>query len=394
MKKTYKKQPKHRLLKAGCVGAGLLSISNPTQVTAADIGILDVHDFGAPPVSLGTISNPFPGSTLGVHVAVGDIDGDGFGDIVIGPGKGATEVYIHRGKSDDQSNKKLILSSFSPGAGVRVATGDLDGDGLADIIATPATGASSRGAFLKFDGIKGELALLEEFDDIFDGPSGGVSVATGDLDGDGVTDIMAGQVTVNKAKMADKALGAAFTDFGDPLPDGNGGVQVAAGDVDGDGLADVLVLPNNSPTGLVQPLLATSKGKHTPWILLPSIDEPTGVHVALGDVDGDGLSELVVGSARGSSPYIKIYGIDYAPGLPGTPDVFGTYIKIDIPLDGHSYSGGIRVAVGDVNGDGFGDLVYGPASIPEPSTIASVLTGLGAWIFRGRWRRRSESPPG
>jgi hypothetical protein len=287
MKKTYKKQPKHRLLKAGCVGAGLLSISNPTQVTAADIGILDVHDFGAPPVSLGTISNPFPGSTLGVHVAVGDIDGDGFGDIVIGPGKGATEVYIHRGKSDDQSNKKLILSSFSPGAGVRVATGDLDGDGLADIIATPATGASSRGAFLKFDGIKGELALLEEFDDIFDGPSGGVSVATGDLDGDGVTDIMAGQVTVNKAKMADKALGAAFTDFGDPLPDGNGGVQVAAGDVDGDGLADVLVLPNNSPTGLVQPLLATSKGKHTPWILLPSIDEPTGVHVALGDVDGD-----------------------------------------------------------------------------------------------------------
>ena len=73
MKKKRRKQPRHRLLKASCVGAGLLSISNPTQITAADIGLYDVHNAQ----SLGSIPNPFPDSPLGVHVAVGDLDGDG-----------------------------------------------------------------------------------------------------------------------------------------------------------------------------------------------------------------------------------------------------------------------------------------------------------------------------
>jgi FG-GAP repeat len=388
MKKNRTKQPKLRLLKAGCVGAGLLSISNPTEVTAADIGMVDLFNSNA----FSSIANPFPRSPLGVHVATGNLDGDAFSDIVIGNGAGAPLLAVFRAKTADKHAKVFDLDMLPSADGVTVATGDINGDGLADILVTSAGGASSAGHFLKFDTIKdGELSVISSFNNIFEGFSGGVRVASGDLDGDLSPDFVAGKgyppghLTI---KQAAKTYDS-WIDFDPPLPFGTGGVEVAMGDVDGDGLADVLVVPREaSPGTALTPFLLSSKQKK--WLAIDSWSEPAGVHVAMGDIDGDSLADIIVGSPVGVSPYIQGYGVELNDSSIGLPKITP---KIAKESHGKFFVGydeqGVRVAVGDVTGDGRFDIVFAPASIPEPTTLASIFLGFCAWLVTG-WRRRRD----
>ena len=56
-----------------------------------------------------------------------------------------------------------------------------------------------------------------------------------------------------------------------------------------------------------------------------------------------------------------------------------------------AYRGGVRVAAGDINGDGFADIAYAPAAaVPEPATIVSLFTAVAAWLFGRPLRRRDE----
>src|SRR5262249_58027260 len=83
-----------------------------------------------------------PGFQGGVFVAVGDVNGDGFADLVTGAGEsGSPHVKVFSG-----ADLSVLYSFFAYApqmtAGVRVAAGDVDGDGLADIITAPGPGAA------------------------------------------------------------------------------------------------------------------------------------------------------------------------------------------------------------------------------------------------------------
>ena len=200
--------------------------------------------------------------------------------------------------------------------GVGVATGDLDGDGRDDVIVTPATGEGSEAAAFKWSDKTGGLDTttpLATSDGLFDGYTGGVSVAIGDYDGNGEPDVFATRFTDEELRMKhyDKSF-AVGSDFDTPFLSGVSGLQVAMGDLDGDGADELLTMSDSSPDGLAHVFI--SNNKHKGWDDILLADEPAGVHVALGDVDGDGLAELVVGSSEATTVISRLSGIIWKTG--------------------------------------------------------------------------------
>jgi hypothetical protein len=128
-----------------------------------------------------------PTFTGGVRVAAGDVNADGLADLVVGAGPGTSSaVTILSG------NDLAVLRSFTPygafAGGVFVAAGDVTGDGFADVI----TGADGGGGphVQVFDGVTG--SAVQSFFAFAPTFTGGVRVAAGDVNGDGRADVIAG----------------------------------------------------------------------------------------------------------------------------------------------------------------------------------------------------------
>jgi hypothetical protein len=173
-----------------------------------------------------------------VSLAAADLDGDGFADIITGAGAGGgPHVKVFSGKDGS------LLRSFWAYApafrgGVTVAAGDINGDGRADIV----TGAGAGGGphVKAFDGT--DLTVLHSFFAFDSTFLGGVSVSAADFDGDGRADIVTGagagdRPTVQVYGGKDGTLIRSFLAF---YPVFTGGVRVAVSDINGDGRPDIV----------------------------------------------------------------------------------------------------------------------------------------------------------
>jgi hypothetical protein len=174
-------------------------------------------------------------------VAAGDVNHDGFADIITGAGAGGgPQVRIFSGFNG------AVLGSFfafNPNfiGGVRVAAGDVNHDGFADVIA--AAGAGGGPEVKVYDGATGNL-----IGDFFAYPStfsGGVYVASADVNGDGFADIITGPgpggpPLVNVFSGFNSALIGSFYAY---PPSFLGGVRVAAADYGLVGFSDIITAP-------------------------------------------------------------------------------------------------------------------------------------------------------
>lgn len=231
---------------------------------------------------------------------------------------------------------------------VRTAQADVNGDGVLDDIVGAGPGSDLVRVFSGSDG-----ALLNEFP-AFGGSTAGVYVAGADFDEDGKAEVIVGAGQNNGtfgARVRVFRGASVLTNFGSPALMADFAALADAND----GIADV-----------------------TPGTLAI-----VGANVAVGDVNGDGIPDLVVGATGGGGPRATIWdGINIAGangGTPALPPLANAFVFEE------SQRGGVWVTLGDVTGDGLADLIGGGGPTGGPRVrigdMAQILAAKNFGFF-------------
>lgn len=334
--------------------------------------------------------------TLGAgrSVGVADVDGDGLADVLLGaPYPGTSSMFLLRSPitaDTDVADAPVVLVGQDgdyTGHGSDLA--DVSGDGLADVL-VGAYGADHGGtdsgavfvALAPFDDGAVSLALTAAA--TFAGAEPGDQVGRvvrggGDANGDGLNDLMIGAAWAGRHG-SDRGLAhlvlAPFegsTDLADAhatllgeAPGHWAGMDVDLADVDGDGLADPVVGAQGSASELVGSVYVVTGGAGGTLDLGDSEmvihgEQPGwvfGWSTAARDIDGDGRAELLLGAIGagdgGDSPGIAYLFDGVEAGVLTTADASARLVG-----ETHGAYTGLGVALGDLDGDGWGDLIVG-----------------------------------
>ncbi|MDP3985459.1 MAG: putative glycoside hydrolase [bacterium] len=212
-----------------------IELNGTTEAITATRGRISVWNEDG---SRRTVFAPYGDGYLGaIHLATGDINGDGFPEIITGAGRGGgphVRIFTTSGRA---LGPGFFAFDKAFRGGVSVAAADLDGDSKAEIITGAGPGGGPHVRTFRSDG--SALATFFAYDSRF---LGGVFVAAGDIDGDGKAEIITGAGPgggphVRTFSGTGQSLGKGFFPY-DPAR--RGGVHVGAIDLDGNGILEIL----------------------------------------------------------------------------------------------------------------------------------------------------------
>ncbi len=329
--------------------------------------------------------------------SAGDVDADGLDDVLVravddGSNNAFGIVYVWRGAPGGMlGDFSDVLFESGPlatgtGFGVSAAAGDFNQDGLGDLALGMAQAFTSNG------GSSGEIFVLRStgndlvLDLAIEGGSAwqlATSLASGDFSGDGLPDIAAGAPTFAVVTPSPMTLGATLSHLGEitnggpcrlePVPSwvvlGTqhlarfGEILASAGDVNGDGTDELLVgVPRASVNGFTnagqvflfrgippEPIGCADSDPY--WMITGSGDDLGGRLAAAGDVNGDGYEDFVVRDFPGPYPVVRLHR-----GGPSGPETSSMWEVGATAAPLHEFAWRIGGA-GDVNGDGFHDIL-------------------------------------
>jgi hypothetical protein len=349
----------------------------------------------------------------GNRPAAGDVNGDGYSDLLVpAPRYSSTQagegaVFIYHGAAEmlaEEPDGQFDAQQLGSSLGWTCASaGDVNGDGRADLVAGAPwydIGGQFVGRVRVFHGSSGPF--LSSPDWIAEGSSasdriGFWQASAGDVNGDGFGDLVVG-VPNHSNGQSNEGRVDVYHGSGSGLPsepdwtfesdlvDAEFGGQVAsAGDVNGDGYGDLIVgapgyTNGESYEGRAYLFFGSSHGlSETPGWTFESDFVNAGLGGAVagaGDVNGDGFADIIVGApgyANGNYEEGAAYGFwGSAAGLPDVPNWF-----IETNRD-HSGYGSSVAAIGDVNGDGYGDAIVGAPRDSNPESSEGR-----AYIYHG-----------
>jgi len=369
-----------------------------------------------------------------VAVSHADLDGDGFADLLTSGQLGADHAAYAVFGGENPPRQRVVLddgadrvarltaggtaadNAFRPVVGL----GDLDGNGADEILLArpggrggepdtdPAAlvlfGGADRGASLDL-AASPAVARIEGDPAVFDGFAWATSRSTGDVTGDGVADMVVASIgyrgggpavtVVSGAALAPAAVidaavldgTAGFTLAADAPADAAWEPSVAVGDHDGDGTADILFArsrPVHSGEGVAETdgaveLILGGAGADGPRLTIDTGGQGDGRPVVVrnaGDVNGDGLDDMLIQAGRA---HIVFGDPGFADG--GRIDLTALTPDTGLVLEGTQGADPFAEftpspdAAGDVNGDGFADILIGG---PEESWLVFGAADPGA----------------
>ncbi len=212
---------------------------------------------------------------------------------------------------------------------------------------------------------------------VFGGFNGGIKVASGDIDHDGINDAVISASTIGgpRVQVISGATGTqiagkigSFYAYAEGF---TGGVRVATGDFNGDGWTDIATAPIKGTAPHVKIFSGKDATTSTYLASFYAFEETFtgGVSIAVGDFNDDGRDDLALGSGEGRAPLVKLVRVASNSTLPETFNYFAPFAT--------THTGGMQLAAssvgGDFNGDGYSELVVGQSTGSSVGNLVKVF---------------------
>ena len=255
---------------------------------------------------------------------------------------GSSTVTLYNTATGEPSGTAVPVPGFN--GPVKVVSGDFDGDGVAELVAGAGFGGGPAIAILNSQ--TGEvMESFFAFDPAF---TGGVFVAIQDTNGDGILDIIAsaGPGGGPEVRIFNGANLSVLRSFYAYAEDFTGGVSVASIDFNGDGILDLVTGAGPGGAPHVKVFDGATNAIISQWYAYPA-SFTGGVFVAVGDIGNDGNFEVVTGAGQGGAPVVAVW------------DPFTGALLAQFMAYAEDFTGGVRVGVNDGNGDGVADIITG-----------------------------------
>jgi TPR repeat protein len=314
----------------------------------------------------------------GLSLAIGDVNRDGKADMLIGA-PSENQAYLVLGSlspmSVDLSTDAILLNEGADGTGSSLALGDVNGDGKADMLVgtfyanqaylvyggPPPEPTTICSALTNLNSLGSGILSATGFQLTMGARSTGTSLAIGDVNGDGKADMLLGAPFANQAYLVLGSINASDVNLSTNVilfkrGVGNTGTSLAIGDVNGDGKADMLLgapFANQAYLVLGSANL-TDVNLAVDAFLLHGGTGGAGLSLAIGDVNGDGKSDMLIGAYGIGGGYLVL-----GSATPKAVDLGNMTASTGVLLSGGSGGAGWSVAIGDMNGDGKGDMLLG-----------------------------------